>query len=194
MDIQVIDTNTCNPLPNIYMDIWHCNATVSFSHHPFIPALCLLIEPRPLTPALQGVYSGVQASGNGDESDATNLDATFLRGIQPSNKEGIVQFESIFPGHYTGRATHIHGTFTLTKPINQASRNTILTLLQSHHPRRKRNRSPGKQHTQWPLHRALLARRPTLLRPRPHLNRRKDLPLQHQHPGSHDQRGRQYPR
>lgn len=28
MDIQLIDTNTCNPLPNIYMDIWHCNSTV----------------------------------------------------------------------------------------------------------------------------------------------------------------------
>ena len=85
MDIQLVDTNTCNPLPNIYVDIWHCNST--------------------------GVYSGVQASGNGNEDDATNLDATFLRGIQPSNKEGIVQFESIFPGHYTGRAPHIHGTF-----------------------------------------------------------------------------------
>ncbi|KAJ5560235.1 hypothetical protein N7513_002634 [Penicillium frequentans] len=82
MDIQVLDTNTCEPLPNVYMDLWHCNAT--------------------------GVYSGIQASGNGDSSDATNLDATFLRGIQASNSDGVVQFESIFPGHYTSRATHIH--------------------------------------------------------------------------------------
>lgn len=29
MDIQLIDTNTCQPLPHIYTDIWHCNATVS---------------------------------------------------------------------------------------------------------------------------------------------------------------------
>ncbi|KAJ5166268.1 uncharacterized protein N7482_005049 [Penicillium canariense] len=92
MDIQVIDTNTCDPLPNVYMDLWHCNAT--------------------------GVYSGIQASGNGDSSDATNLDATFLRGIQPSNNEGVVQFESIFPGHYTGRATHIH---VLTHAINETT-------------------------------------------------------------------------
>lgn len=28
MDIQLIDTNTCEPLPEIYTDIWHCNATV----------------------------------------------------------------------------------------------------------------------------------------------------------------------
>lgn len=29
LDIQLVDTNTCNPMPNIYTDIWHCNATVS---------------------------------------------------------------------------------------------------------------------------------------------------------------------
>lgn len=29
MDIQLIDTNTCDPLPDIYTDLWHCNATVS---------------------------------------------------------------------------------------------------------------------------------------------------------------------
>lgn len=29
MDIQLIDTNTCEPIPDIYMDLWHCNSTVS---------------------------------------------------------------------------------------------------------------------------------------------------------------------
>ena len=33
---------------------------------------------------------------------------TFLRGIQQTSDEGYAQFISIFPGHYTGRATHIH--------------------------------------------------------------------------------------
>ncbi|GLI77806.1 hypothetical protein PoHVEF18_006100 [Penicillium ochrochloron] len=105
MDIQLIDTNTCDPLPNVYMDLWHCNST--------------------------GVYSGVVASGNGDSSDTTNLDATFLRGIQPSNDEGVVQFQSIFPGHYTGRATHIH---VLTHPANETTvlkNNTISGLYSS---------------------------------------------------------------
>ncbi|KAJ5110024.1 hypothetical protein N7532_002669 [Penicillium argentinense] len=92
MDIQLIDTNTCDPLPEIYMDLWHCNAT--------------------------GVYSGIQASGNGDSSDSSNIDNTFLRGLQPSNEDGVVQFESIFPGHYTGRATHIH---VLTHPANETT-------------------------------------------------------------------------
>ena len=82
LDVQLIDTSTCDPVPAVYVDFWHCNAT--------------------------GVYSGVQAGGNGNKNDASNLDNTFLRGLQQTNANGVVQIESIFPGHYTGRATHIH--------------------------------------------------------------------------------------
>ncbi|KAI9041746.1 intradiol ring-cleavage dioxygenase [Aspergillus affinis] len=90
MDIQLIDTNTCQPLPHIYTDIWHCNAT--------------------------GVYSGVVANGNGNQNDTTNLNTTFLRGVQKSGNDGVVRFESIFPGHYTGRAIHMH---VVTHPANE---------------------------------------------------------------------------
>ncbi|KAF2144677.1 uncharacterized protein K452DRAFT_325182 [Aplosporella prunicola CBS 121167] len=82
LDIQVIDTNTCEPLPQVAMDFWHCNAT--------------------------GVYSGINANGNGDSSDTANLDRTFLRGIQATDDDGVLQFISIVPGHYVSRANHIH--------------------------------------------------------------------------------------
>lgn len=82
LDVQFVDTSTCEPVPAVLVDLWHCNST--------------------------GVYSGVTASGNGDMNDTGNLDATFLRGIQQTDVNGVVQFESVFPGHYTGRATHIH--------------------------------------------------------------------------------------
>jgi protocatechuate 3,4-dioxygenase beta subunit len=36
------------------------------------------------------------------------LDKTFLRGLQLTDDEGVAQFDTLFPGHYTGRATHIH--------------------------------------------------------------------------------------
>jgi hypothetical protein len=48
-----------------------------------------------------GVYSGIGGTQAG-------LDTTFLRGIQETDDDGVVQFNSIFPGHYTGRAPHIH--------------------------------------------------------------------------------------
>lgn len=57
---------------------------------------------------LTGVYSGVVASGNGDSSDTSNLNNTFLRGIQETDSDGVATMETIFPGHYTSRATHIH--------------------------------------------------------------------------------------
>lgn len=76
LDIQFIDINTCEPLSNLLIDVWHCNAT--------------------------GIYSGVAAEGQG------GLQTTFGRGIQQTDSEGVVQFDTIFPGHYTGRATHIH--------------------------------------------------------------------------------------
>lgn len=82
LDYQVIDVDTCEPVPDVYVEIWHCNST--------------------------GVYSGVVAGGNGDQSDETNIDNTWLRGIQPTDADGVAGFETTFPGHYTGRATHIH--------------------------------------------------------------------------------------
>ncbi|KAH8685352.1 Intradiol ring-cleavage dioxygenase [Ilyonectria robusta] len=82
LDYQVIDVDTCEPIPDVYLEMWHCNST--------------------------GVYSGIVSSGNGDSSDETNIDNTWLRGIQLTDDDGVAQFESVFPGHYTSRATHIH--------------------------------------------------------------------------------------
>jgi protocatechuate 3,4-dioxygenase beta subunit len=82
VDAQFIDTNTCDPIPGLMWDLWHCNAT--------------------------GVYGGVIGSGNGNEDDTSKLNKTFLRGLQPTDGDGVAQFESIFPGHYAGRATHMH--------------------------------------------------------------------------------------
>lgn len=89
-------------MPAVYVDAWHCNST--------------------------GVYSGVTASGNGNSDDETNLDATFLRGVQQTDSNGVVQFETVFPGHYTGRATHIH---VLTHNTNDTIVRSNLTVLNS---------------------------------------------------------------
>jgi protocatechuate 3,4-dioxygenase beta subunit len=47
----------------------------------------------------QGIYSGF---GEG----ASN--PTFLRGMQPTDANGVATFNTIYPGWYQGRATHIH--------------------------------------------------------------------------------------
>jgi protocatechuate 3,4-dioxygenase beta subunit len=81
LDIQIIDVDTCEPVPETFLEIWHCNST--------------------------GVYSGVVARGNGNQDDASNLNKTFLRGIQKSDNDGVVTFNTLFPGHYTGRAVSL---------------------------------------------------------------------------------------
>jgi protocatechuate 3,4-dioxygenase beta subunit len=89
-DVQVIDTTTCKPIPQVAVEVWHCNST--------------------------GVYGGVVAEGNGNTADASNINNTMFRGIQFSNENGILQFDTTFPGHYTGRTNHIHGTLARRYP------------------------------------------------------------------------------
>lgn len=72
-------SNDCTPLPNVYVDIWHCDA--------------------------QGMYSEY-GGNNMQREDYT--ESHFLRGRQLTNANGEVSFISIFPGWYPSRAPHIH--------------------------------------------------------------------------------------
>ena len=67
-----------------------------------------LYEEEERADPFQGVYGGVIANNNGNSADKTNVDNTMLRGVQFSDANGVLQFKSVFPGHYTGRAPHIH--------------------------------------------------------------------------------------
>ena len=71
---DVDDNGSCTPLSDAKVDIWHANS--------------------------QGIYSGVQDAGTGQNN--------FLRGYQMTDGNGTVQFTTIYPGWYEGRAIHIH--------------------------------------------------------------------------------------
>lgn len=47
-----------------------------------------------------GVYS--------DEQSEDTVGQTYLRGIQFTDSDGYAELKTIYPGHYQGRATHIH--------------------------------------------------------------------------------------
>jgi protocatechuate 3,4-dioxygenase beta subunit len=71
--------NSCAVLSGALVDIWHCDA--------------------------EGNYSEYGGTG----MQATNYQSVhFLRGRQITDANGLVTFTSIFPGWYSGRATHIH--------------------------------------------------------------------------------------
>ncbi|KAH6689780.1 Intradiol ring-cleavage dioxygenase [Plectosphaerella plurivora] len=79
LEVQYVDITTCDPVPSVAVDHWSCNAT--------------------------GIYSGISTNGN---YAANGLNSTYLRGVQITDHDGVAQFETIFPGHYEGRATHTH--------------------------------------------------------------------------------------
>ncbi|KAH8660755.1 Intradiol ring-cleavage dioxygenase [Tricladium varicosporioides] len=93
LDIGVIDVETCEPLPNAYLTIWHCNATGSYSGFTGI---------NPQTSELLDGWT--------KQNDGTTDDETFLRGIMSTDTNGMAEFLTIFPGYYVTRSTHIHLT------------------------------------------------------------------------------------
>lgn len=70
---------SCAALAGALVDIWHCDKDGNYSEY------------------------------GGTSMQSTNYTAVhFLRGRQTTDSNGLVTFTSIFPGWYTGRATHIH--------------------------------------------------------------------------------------
>ncbi len=79
LGLRVLDA-ACAPVPQARVEIWHCDAS--------------------------GDYSAFTDGGGGGKDEAE--DTTFLRGTQTADDNGIVEFQTIVPGWYTGRAVHIH--------------------------------------------------------------------------------------
>ena len=79
MRVQIqVQSAGCSPLENLAVDLWHCDAG--------------------------GVYSGFPGQLGG--LDTTRQ--TFLRGTQVTDADGVAEFETIYPGWYPGRTTHMH--------------------------------------------------------------------------------------
>ena len=81
LTMTIVNVNdNCKPIPNVRVDIWHCNK--------------------------DGYYSGFTNTGYLGTQD--NSGKTFCRGIQITDLNGQVKFKTIYPGWYPGRIEHIH--------------------------------------------------------------------------------------
>ncbi|WP_314221618.1 intradiol ring-cleavage dioxygenase [Streptomyces zaehneri] len=78
LTLTVVDDDTCVPLSNALVEIWHCDAL--------------------------GEYSGFVGNNGHTEPD----DGTFLRGGVLTNSSGVAAITTIYPGWYRGRCIHIH--------------------------------------------------------------------------------------
>ena len=79
--LAVVDADAdCRPIQSAVVDIWHCDASGSYSGFP-----------------------------DGDPDGAPGgRAARFLRGVQVTNANGQAEFLTIYSGWYVGRTVHIH--------------------------------------------------------------------------------------
>jgi protocatechuate 3,4-dioxygenase beta subunit len=80
--LKVVD-GSCGPLAGAVVKIWHTNITGVYSGKTPSPELC-------------------------SANDQVNIAANFFRGVQTTDADGVVAFNTCFPGWYRGRAVHIH--------------------------------------------------------------------------------------
>jgi protocatechuate 3,4-dioxygenase beta subunit len=126
--IALLDARTCTPLENAAIDIWQCDAMGLYSgftasnpteeegpgrgRGPGGPPPGFDPNRRGGPPGGRG-RGGPGGRGDGREDGGGQMNAptdtlTFLRGIQITGADGIVNFNTVFPGFYMGRTNHIH--------------------------------------------------------------------------------------
>lgn len=112
MDIGVIDINTCEPLPDVLINLWHCNATGSYS------SFTGLSPNTPFPQLLEQLGIDIDEFVIG-ETDLHTDNSTFLRGMWPSNADGILEMKTTFPGFYVERSIHVRSRSLFISPTAQ---------------------------------------------------------------------------
>jgi protocatechuate 3,4-dioxygenase beta subunit len=122
-------------VPNAVVELWHCDAGGVYSGFQSAsrrarqngaptgpPPARTAGGPNPSGGGPPGAgaanSSGGKSDGSysvGDTEATTTDDATYLRGAQVADAQGIVKFTTIYPGWYAGRTTHIHCKVHLDK-------------------------------------------------------------------------------
>jgi protocatechuate 3,4-dioxygenase beta subunit len=119
---RVWDARTCSPIEQAALEIWHCNASGVYSGFTKMgaggmggpPPRGPMGPPPDGDPGLGPPPDGMMGPppeagrfpgpGRSRETDSTS----FCRGIQLSGSNGVAEFQTMSPGWYVGRDTHIH--------------------------------------------------------------------------------------
>ncbi|MFF3990482.1 intradiol ring-cleavage dioxygenase [Streptomyces sp. NPDC001797] len=110
LTLKVIDAETCRPLRNAAVDIWHCNASGVYSGYQAVGSGGGGGGTPPTgapTGAPTGTPTGPPPGGGGGHQEPTD-DTRYLRGTWHTDRHGQVAFRTVFPGWYQGRCVHIH--------------------------------------------------------------------------------------
>jgi protocatechuate 3,4-dioxygenase beta subunit len=110
--VALVDARSCAPLDGAAVDIWHCDASGLYSGF-------TANSPDGGGPGRGAPFGGPWGRGGpgpgpgrgpeGGPPPARVTDAArFLRGVQVTDKQGLIEFATLYPGWYSGRAIHIH--------------------------------------------------------------------------------------
>ncbi|MFE3852595.1 intradiol ring-cleavage dioxygenase [Streptomyces griseorubiginosus] len=111
LQLKVIDSETCKPVADAAVDIWHCDALGIYSGYESLSTGGGGTAP---TGAPTGTPTGEPPSGaptggtGGGVHEEPTDDERYLRGTWRTDRQGRVTFRTIFPGWYRGRCVHIH--------------------------------------------------------------------------------------
>jgi protocatechuate 3,4-dioxygenase beta subunit len=97
INVSEVVSGSCSPYAGAYVDVWHCDAL--------------------------GTYSDVVDNAQGFNTKGQQ----FLRGYQVTDTNGKVEFTTIYPGWYEGRAVHIH--FKIRNALNATQAHTFTSQL-----------------------------------------------------------------
>ncbi len=94
--IEVVNMPDCTAIEGITVEIWHCNARGFYSGYS-----------NAKVRAPFDTLATIIATNTNDSIPPVDSD-TFMRGGQVTDANGLVSFETVFPGWYDPRVTHIH--------------------------------------------------------------------------------------
>ncbi|CCF42883.1 hypothetical protein CH063_12750 [Colletotrichum higginsianum] len=107
LELQFINTRTCRPIGDLFVEIWHANASGVYS-------VVANIDNRNSLSTLQG-----NEEGSGERTMIGRIiDESWLRGVQQTGANRVVRFKTIMPGWYLGDSGN--GTLASSFPANHS--------------------------------------------------------------------------
>ncbi|CAE7155620.1 unnamed protein product [Rhizoctonia solani] len=138
VEVDFIDIETCEAVPNLWVDAWHCNSTGYYSGYISMTGAALSggggfggggnstngtappdmsmsgsIAPTATSAesatSTQDAYSGADSTAAASMLNTVPTDQeSFLRGTWQADSDGHWTMHSVFPGWYSGRSIHFH--------------------------------------------------------------------------------------
>ncbi|KEP49609.1 dioxygenase [Rhizoctonia solani 123E] len=107
VEVDFIDIETCEAVPNLWVDAWHCNSTGYYSGYVSMTGAAL--SGGESATSTQDAYSGADSAAAASMLNTVPTDQeTFLRGTWQTDSDGHWTMHSVFPGWYSGRSIHFH--------------------------------------------------------------------------------------